>query len=169
MKLPRSVFTGLFVASAACGADLVAPEDLPGDLRAPEISTSSWERVVREAFSYALPPGFEANDVTPIDSDAASYSRGEDNILHDFGLYGGPWAPSDNKPVSDIEEVWTILGGRRAQLVSYRLDGRYVVRASWEAVVRASYGDLGLVLRGESATLSGREELLAVIHSVRFD
>jgi hypothetical protein len=43
-----------------------------------------------------------------------------------------------------------------------------VVWAWWEALERTGYGELHLVLRGESDTRAGRDELLAVIHSVRF-
>lgn len=169
MKRSGKPLTWLFIATAACGVDLVAPEDLPPIFSAPELETSSWQRLVRDTFSYAIPPGFMDTGGTPIDSDAVNHARGEDSLHHDFGLYSGEWRPSGNENVSDIEEVWTVLGGRRAQLVSYRLDGRYVVRAWWKSVVRASSGDLHLVLRGESATQSVREELLAAIHSVRFD
>lgn len=159
----------LLLFAAACGVDLVAPEDLPEGFRAPELATSSWQRVVRDAFSYAVPPGFVDTGAIPIDSDVVSHARDEDGLGHDFGLYSGAWRPSENVPVSDVAVVWTVIGGRRAQLVSYRLDGRYVVRAWWESVVRASYGDLHLVVRGESTTLAVRQELLAAIHSVRFD
>jgi hypothetical protein len=41
--------------------------------------------------------------------------------------------------------------------------------AWWESVERASYGELDLVVRVESETLAARDELLAAIHSVRFD
>jgi hypothetical protein len=159
----------LYMACAACGIDLVAPEDLPDGFRAPELETSSWQRVVRDAFSYAVPPGFVDSGGMPIDSDAVAHARGEDGLSHDFGLYSGRWSPSPNENLSDIAEVWTPIGGRRAQLVSYRLDGRYVVRAWWESVVRAPYGDLHLVVRGEGTTLAARQEVLAAIHSVRFD
>jgi hypothetical protein len=159
----------LLLVSAACGIDLVAPEDLPDGLRAPALDTSSWERLVRDDFSYAVPPGFVAVPGVAIDSDALGHARGEDGLLHDYGLYSGEWSPSPNEPISDIREVWTVLGGRLAQLVSYRLDGRYVVRARWEDVASGPSGVQHLVVRGESATLSTRDELLAAIHSVRFD
>jgi hypothetical protein len=159
----------LLAFSAACGVDLVAPEHLPEGFRAPALDTSSWERLERSTFSYAIPPGFVDTGGIPIDSDAVSHGRGEDSLGHDFGLYSGEWSSSPNEPISDVREVWTVLGGRRAQLVSYRLDGRYVVRAWWEGLSHASYGDLHLVVRGESATLATRDELLAAIHSVRFD
>ena len=169
MKGSERGWAWLLVAAAACGLDIVAPENLPQSFRAPALETSSWQRLVRDAFSYAIPPGFEDTGGIPIDSDAVVHARGEDSLHHDFGLYSAQWTPSGNEGVSDIEEVWTILGGRRAQLVSYRLDGRYVVRAWWGSVARAPYGDLDLVLRGEATSPSVREELLAAIHSLRFD
>jgi hypothetical protein len=154
---------------AGCGADLVGPEALPPHLRAPEVSLNAWEVVDREDFSFRLPPGFEKTDAIPIDSDAASYTRGANALSYDYGLYSGPWSASPNKPVSDVTEVRTWLGGRPAQLVSYRLDGRYVVRAWWGEVGRSGVGQLDLVVRGESATQDGRRELVAVLHSVTFD
>ena len=159
----------VYLACAACGIDFIAPEDLSDGFRAPELETSSWQRIVRDAFSYAVPPGFVDTGGIPIDSDAMGHARGEDGLSHDFGLYSGRWSPSPNENLSDIAEVWTLIGGRRAHLVSYRLDGRYVVRAGWQSVVRAPYGDLHLAVRGEATTLAVRQELLAAIHSVRFD
>lgn len=159
----------LLLLFAACGIDLVAPEDLPEGFRPPALDTSSWERLVRDDFSYAVPPGFVAVSAVAIDSDALGHARGEDGLLHDYGLYSGEWSPSPNHPISDVREVWTVLGGRLAQLVSYRLDDRYVVRAWWEDVASGPGGVQHLVVRGESATLSARDELLATIHSVRFD
>lgn len=164
-----SRFVFLIFLAAGCGVNLVAPEDLPEGMRDPELDTSTWQRLSRDAFSYAIPPGFVDVGAIAIDSDAVSHVRGEDNLHHDFGLYSAPWSQSPNIEVSDVEEVETTLGGRRAQLVSYRLDGRYVVRAWWGGVVETPSGDLDLVLRGEAATTSVREELLAAIHSIRFE
>ena len=171
MKPTRGLACAFLVLSAgACGTDVLAPEDLPADLRPPELSIASWDRVVRDGFSFALPPGFVKREGTPIDSDAASYAREDDDLHYDYGAYSGRWHATSNKPVSEIREAWVRLGGRTAQLVSYRLDGRYVIRAWWENVGRApGLGDLHLVVRGESETEAGRRELLAVIHSVRFD
>ena len=159
----------LLLLCAACGVDIVAPELLPEGLRAPALDTSSWERVVRDDFSYAVPPGFVDTGGIPIDSDAVAHARGDDGLTHDFGLYSGEWSQSPNEPISDVREVWTVLGGRRAQLASYRLEGRYVVRAWWEDVAPGPAGVRHLVVRGEAATLAVRDELLAAIHSVRFD
>lgn len=163
----RALVVGIVVS--ACGASLLGPEELPEHLRAPELSVASWEVVDGDGFSFRLPPGFEKTDAVPIDSDAAGYARDGDHLLYDYGAYSGPWRASPNEPVSEITEFRVRLGGRPAQLVSYRLDGYYVVRAWWGSVGRSSLGELDLVVRGESDTRSGRTELLAVIHSVRFD
>lgn len=152
-----------------CGADLMSPEELPPHLRAPEVSLNSWQLVDRDDFSFRLPGGFEKVDAIPIDSDAAIYARDDDALTYDYGLYSSPWRASPNEPVSDVTEVQVRLGGRPAQLVSYRLNGRYVVRAWWGAVGRSGVGELDLVVRGEASTQEGRSVLLAVIHSVRFE
>jgi hypothetical protein len=154
--------------AAACGTNIMAPEDLPPDLRAPQITDASAQRVVRDAFSYPVPPGFELVEATPIDSDALSHVRGDDNLHHDFGWYSGKWTRNAHHDVSDVREAWVMLGGRAAQLVSYRLGSRYVVRAWWESVEPSRDGDRHLVVRGESDTRATREELLSVIHSVQF-
>lgn len=161
-------FASLVFVLSGC-SDLLAPEDLPPNLRAPELAVSSWEQVVRDDFSFRLPPGFAKTDAVPIDSDAASYVRGDDGLSYDYGAYSGPFRPTPNEPIADVTEAHVLLGGRPAQLASYRLDGRYVVRAWWGRVGRSSLGDLDLVVRGESDTTEGRREILAVIHSVRFD
>lgn len=158
----------LVVALSGC-SDLLAPEDLPEQLRAPQLSVSTWEHVVRDGFSFRLPPGFSKTDGIPIDSDAASYVRDNDVLHYDYGAYSAPWQRSQMEPVSDLIEVRVMLGGRPAQLVSYRLDGRYMVRAYWGGVGSSTLGQLDLVVRGESSTVGGRRDLLAVIHSVRFD
>jgi hypothetical protein len=152
-----------------CGDELMAPEQLPAHLQAPQLSLESWEVVARDGFSFRLPPGFVKSDAVPVDSDAANYTRDGDDLHYDYGLYSSPWRPSANLPVSDITEARVWLGGRPAQLVSYRLEGRWVVRAWWGSVGRSGIGELDLVVRGESVTLEGRRDLLAVIHSVRFD
>lgn len=158
----------LFVIAAGCGAEILGPDGVPPELRAPPLSVASWEQVVREEFSYALPPGFEATGATPIDSDAATWVRGDDSLQHDFGRYSGPWTASRNEDMTEVSVLWARLGGRSAQLVSYRIADRYVVRAWWESVVQSELGDLHLVVLGESDTSAGRDELLSVIRSVRF-
>lgn len=168
MKLPRGHLAFSLMIVAACGTDIMAPEDLPPDLRAPQITDSSAQWVVRDAFSYPVPEGFEVVEVQPIDSDVAVHIRGNDTLSHDFGWYSGPWTLNAHHDVSQVREAWVLLGGRLAQLVSYRLGDRYVVRAWWESVERSRHGDGHLVLRGESDTEAGRKELLSVIHSVRF-
>ena len=167
----RTVVTGLaLVLLPACGGrQLIAPEDLPDDLQVPPLSVGAWEQVQRDGFSFALPPGFQKESGIPIDSDAATYVRGDDALHYDFGVYTGPWWAQPHIPATDVKQAWVKLAGREAQLVSYRLDGRYVVRAWWEEVGRSAVGDVHLLVRGESATAAGREELLAVLHSVRFD
>jgi hypothetical protein len=155
-------------ALSACGQNLLTPEELPAELRATDVSVTSWEQIVREDFSFRLPPGFVKTEAIPIDSDAASYVRGEDFVSHDYGAYSGPWTRTPNKTVSDVIERWVELGGRRAQLVSFRLDGRYVIRAWWGGVGRSLLSELDLVVRGETSSAGVRQELLGVIHSVRF-
>lgn len=168
MQRPRSALTLSLMIAAACGTQIMAPEDLPPELQARQITDASWHWLVRDAFSYPVPPGFEESPGTPIDSDALNHVRGNDNLHHDFGFYSGRWTRNTHHPVSDVREAWVTLGGRPAQLVSYRLDGRYVVRAWWESVERTQHGDHHLVVRGESDTREARDELLSVIHSVRF-
>lgn len=164
----RRICALLLLALGGC-SDFLDPEDLPGELRDPQLSALAWEEVVRDGFSFRIPPGFSKIDAIPIDSDAASYTRGEDGVHYDYGAYSGPWQATSNEPVSGVTKALVMLGGRPAQLVSYRLDGRYVVRAWWGDVGRSALGSLDLVVRGESDTPRGRRELLAVIHSVRFD
>jgi hypothetical protein len=36
----------------------------------------------------------------------------------DFVLYSGRWSPSPNENLSDIAEVTTLIGGRRAHLTA---------------------------------------------------
>lgn len=170
LRTPRGLIllAASIPAVSACGQSLLTPEGLPAELRATDVPVTSWDQVVREDFSFRLPPGFVKTEGVPIDSDAASYVRGEDFVSYDYGAYSGPWSLTPNKPVSDVIERWVELGGRRAQLVSYRLDGRYVVRAWWGGVGRSLLGELDLVVRGETSSWDVRREVLGVIHSVRF-
>jgi hypothetical protein len=168
MKLAHGFLVGSLVFAAASGADIMAPEDLPPDLQAQKITDASAQWVVRDAFSYPMPEGFVVVEGIPIDSDALTHARGDDHLHHDFGWYSGPWTRNAHHDVSEVREAWVLLGGRRAQLVSYRLGSRYVVRAWWENVERSRHGESHLVVQGESDTPAGRQELLSVIHSVRF-
>lgn len=170
MNLRLVAATLALVLLPACGGrELLAPEDLPPELLAPTLSVEAWDRVQRDGFSFALPPGFEKMAGVPIDSDAAVYARGEDGLHYDYGAYTGPWRAQSHVAASDVKEAWVRLAGHTAQLVSFRLDGRYVVRGWWEDVERSAVGDVHLLVRGEADTVVGREELLAVLHSVRFD
>lgn len=171
MGLPRRARCAPFmiVLLAGCGPDLLTPEALPPELGFPDLSVASWERVVRDRFSLRLPPGFVRIDAVAIDSDAATYVRDRESLHYDYGAYSGPWRASPNEPVSEIVEAWAVLEGRATQLVSYRLAGRFVVRGWWSGVGRSTLGKLDLVVRGEADTREARRELLAVLHSVRFD
>ena len=169
MKTHRLLSLIMATALPACGSDLMEPGDLPPELRAPDISSATWERVTRDGFSFALPDGFVQLAGTPIDSDAASFARDEASLLYDYGLYTGPWENTGGLAASDVLVEWVRLGGRRAQLVSYRAAGRYVLRAWWPDVERSRHGDLHLLMQAEADTQHERRELLAVIHSVRFD
>lgn len=168
MKLARGWLVGSLVFAASCGTDIMAPEELPPDLQARAITDPSVQWVARDAFSYPVPEGFVVVEGIPIDSDALTHVRGDDHLHHDFGRYSGRWTRSGHPDASDVKEARVLLGGRPAQLVSYRLGSRHVVRAWWEAVERSRPGESHLVVRGESGTPEGREELLSVIHSVRF-
>lgn len=167
-----ALLVSLAVLGGCQGRDLLAPEDLPSGFEDPALNLTGWERIERDGFSFALPPGFERESGIPIDSDAATYAhalRG-DVLHHDYGPYTGPWEAHRHPFDVDAEVVRVELAGRTAQLVSYRQDDRYVVQAWWEGVAPfPGVGEIHLLLRGSAATGEGREALLAVIHSVRFD
>jgi hypothetical protein len=57
-----------------------------------------------------------------------------------------------------------------AQLVTWRSGGRRVVRAWWSGVADGGVlGSLDLLVQGSSASGKDHADLLATVHSVRFD
>src|SRR5690349_1446260 len=83
----------LVLAQLSACASPVAPEDADPGLRTSVVPDQTWQRIVRPGFpagtgfSFSLPPGFTQLDLRPIDSDAATYSRGQATLYYDFGPY----------------------------------------------------------------------------------
>jgi hypothetical protein len=153
---------------AACGAGIVDPEDADARLRTPVVPDASWGRMERDLFTYRVPPGFENLDLQPIDSDAVTHASGTSSLHHDYGMYTGPWSLGQNVGVAiaDVVEQTVRIGGRAAQLVSYRSGGFWTVRAWWE--MERHGHQTYLLLEGRTEDPSVREQLLAAIYSVRF-
>ena len=79
MMRPRSTLALTLAAVVAVGAGacsdgpLVAVDELPASLQAPDLSTAGWPSVSRPDFVLPIPPGFEDLGLQPIDSDAAVF------------------------------------------------------------------------------------------------
>ncbi|MEX2571949.1 MAG: hypothetical protein WD737_11675 [Gemmatimonadota bacterium] len=164
--------TTAVLALIGCAQAPVVPDHAPPGLRTSLVPTAEWERVTRPGFgappgfSFLLPPGFERFDLQPIDSDAATYVRGEAELHYDFGPYSGrPTATG-----GDVIEQQIRIGGRGARVVAYtRADGRQVVAAWWENVSRGPIGRNHLLIRAEFPSPADRDELLASIYSVEWE
>jgi hypothetical protein len=121
-------------------------------------------------FFVRVPPGFLKLDVQPIDSDAATHASGRSSLHHDYGWYTGPWSRAQHlgEALSEVVEQDVRIGGRTAQVVSYRSGEVWVVRAWWGRVrVQQGQGE-HLLLSGETEDIRIREILLAALYSVRF-
>lgn len=105
----------------------------------------------------------------PIDSDAAHYSRDGDGLHYDYGAYTGPWEAVGGIDATDVRQARARIGGKVAELVAYRSRGQYRIRAWWGNVAEAGPLDFHLLLEGVADTEDDRRELLAAIHSVRFE
>jgi hypothetical protein len=155
---------------SACALGVVDPDSTDSRLRSSVVPDDSWTRVERANFSYAVPPGFLKLDVQPIDSDAATHASGSSSLHHDYGWYTGPWSRAQHlgEALSEVVEQDVRIGGRTAQVVSYRSGEVWVVRAWWGRVrVQQGQGE-HLLLSGETEDIRIREILLAALYSVRF-
>lgn len=168
-SVPVLFLLGSLLLSGGCdGGPLVPPDALPPDLRAPAVSTRGWTLVERPGFAFRVPPGFEKLDLQPIDSDAAIYENSEGSSLsYDFGIFGG--SPSIPEGGEDVRRnVVTVIGGRRADLLAYRLGDEWFVGARWPDLGRALGSTVSLVITGRASDRDVRDRILASIHSVRF-
>lgn len=159
---------GGVVVASSCG--VLDPEE--ADPRfTPLDPDSTWGLLEREAFTYRTPPGFENLNLQPIDSDAAAFARGDATLGHDYGWYSGPWTDDGTVggvPIREKVRREARIGGRTAEVVSFRYGDRWVVHAYWPRVRRRLGQDEDLVVRGETPHPSDRAELLATVYSVRF-
>ena len=154
-----------------CGPGVLEPSEADPSLRTSVVPGAAWERIERGAFSFLLPPGFEKLPLQPIDSDAATYALGSSSLHHDYGWYTGPWSPDgnlDGDPVRDVVRQRVRIGGKEAELVSFRYGSVLVVRAWWGSVARSYGQEEHLLLRVETDDPAQREQLLASIYSVGF-
>lgn len=162
----------LFALALACDAGPVGPDDADPGLRTSVVPGEDWVRVERSSFSFSLPPGFEKLPLQPIDSDAAVYALLSSSFHHDYGWYTGPWTPEgqvDGFPITDVVKQMVLVGGKRAEVVSFRYGATYVVRAWWAHVARSHGQNEHLLVRIETDEPQVRQALLAAIYSVRFD
>ena len=171
MSISRAVTLAAAVAAAlvlGCDSGIVEPEDADARLRTSVVPDASWARLERDAFSYSVPPGFEDLQLQPIDSDAVTHASGSSTLHHDYGMYTGPWSLGQHGAgvVHEVVEQEVKIGGRAAQMVSYRSDGFWVVRAWWDLERQGQ--QTYLLLEGRTADLSVRAQLLAAIYSIRF-
>jgi hypothetical protein len=154
----------------ACQLAVVDPQSADPRLQTSVVPDASWQRMQRETFSYSVPPGFVDLRLQPIDSDAVTFALGGSSLHHDYGWYTGPWSAEQHYggSLSEVVEQRVNIGGRTAQLVSYRSDGVWVVRAWWEKVRTRGIQDDDLLLHGQTDDPRVRALLLASIYSVRF-
>jgi hypothetical protein len=155
----------------ACEPGVVDPNAADPRLQTSVVADGSWHRVERPTFSYSVPPGFVDLGLQPIDSDAVTFAQGNSSLSHDFGWYTGPWRADQHHggPLTDVVDQEVRIGGRTAQLVSYRAGGVWVVRAWWGGVRTRGGQDDDLLLHGETDDFRVRGLLLASIYSVRFE
>ena len=153
---------------AACDAGVVGPDDVDASLRTSVVPDASWATMERDLFTYRIPPGFQDQHLQPIDSDAVFFALGSSTLHHDYGMYTGPFSFEQHagEALEDVVEQRVRIGGRVAQVVGYRENGVYVVRASWslERQGQQTY----LLLDGRTEDLAVRARLLAAIYSVEF-
>jgi hypothetical protein len=153
---------------AGCEEGIVDPEQADSRLRTSVVPDASWGVLERDTFSYRIPPGFQDLGLQPIDSDAVTHALNESTLHHDYGMYTGPWTLQQHsgEPPEEVVEQRVRIGGRTAQVVSYRADGFWGVRAWWalERQGQQTY----LLLEGRTPDLSVRELLLAAVYSVQF-
>lgn len=154
----------------ACQLSAIDPQSADPRLQTSVVPDGSWQRMQRETFSYSVPPGFVNLQLQPIDSDAVTFALGGSSLHHDYGWYTGAWSPEQHHggALSEVVEQRVRVGGRTAQLVAYRSDGVWVVRAWWEKVRTRSSQDEDLLLYGQTDDSRVRALLLAAIYSVRF-
>jgi hypothetical protein len=153
---------------AACEAGIVDPEHADSRLRTSVVPDASWGLLERDTFSYRIPPGFQNLNLQPIDSDAVTHASEGSTLHHDYGMYTGPWSLQQHAgdPLGDVVEQSVRIGGRTAQVVSYRSDGVWVLRAWWalERQGQQTY----LLLEGRTPDAAVRAQLLAAVYSVQF-
>lgn len=166
----RGVVLVAAVAMTGCSG-VLDPEDADPRLRTSIEPDASWSTMERDAFTYRVPPGFEQIAAQPIDSDAVTFVRDEANLHHDYGWYTGPWTDKTEiggAPVREVVRQEVRIGGRAAEVVSFRYGNVWVVRAWWPSVGRWGGEPGDLLLRGETVGAADRDELLAALYSVRF-
>jgi hypothetical protein len=162
---------GAALVLGACEPGVVDPNAADPRLQTSVVADATWHRLARATFSYSVPPGFVDLALQPIDSDAVTFALGNSSLHHDFGWYTGPWSADQHHggPLSDVVEQSVRIGGRTAQLVSYRAGGVWVVRAWWGKVRTSGGQEDDLLLQGETDDFRVRSLLLASIYSVRFE
>jgi hypothetical protein len=154
----------------ACQVGVVDPQSADPRLQTSVVPDDTWGRMSRETFSYSVPPGFMNLELQPIDSDAVTFALGGSSLHHDYGWYTGPWSAEQHYggALAEVVEQRVRIGGRTAQLVAYRSDGAWVVRAWWGKVGTRRGQDEDLLLYGQTDDARVRALLLASIYSVRF-
>lgn len=162
----------LLVLTTACGSGPTSPAKADPRLRTSFVPGADWSLIRRAEFSFLLPPGYDKLPLQPIDSDAATYASGTSSLHYDYGFYTGPWSDGgqeDGATVQDLVRQRVSVGGRVAEVVSFRRAGAYVVRAWWRRVGQSNGQDEHLLMRIDADDLHEREVLLAAIYSVEFD
>jgi hypothetical protein len=167
-----ATLTLLLASTTACGSEPLSPAKADPRLRTSFIPGADWLLVKRPGFSFLLPPGYEKLPLQPIDSDAATFASGASSLHYDYGWYTGAWTEDgqpDGTPIEDLVRQRVSVGGRVAEVVSFRYADTYVVRAWWRQVGQSHGQDEHLLVRIESNDPHEREVLLASLYSVEFD
>jgi len=162
----------LLAFTTACGSGPLSPANADPRLRTSLVPGADWSLIRRPGFSFLLPPGYEKLPFQPIDSDAATYASGSSSLHYDYGFYTGAWTdegPVDGAPIEDLVRQRVSVGGKVAEVVSFRHAETYVVRAWWSRAGRSNEQDEHLLMRIDTVDPHEREVLLASVYSVEFD
>ena len=160
MNAALPVVAALALSLSASAQSLECPAEAP--------DTSDWIKQDEGGFTVKLPPGFEREEASGLDSQVGLWRSGESLVNYDFGYYSNKLVRDEYNPFPETV-VCNEGGPGSPRVIVYQTEGGQArLVAHWAGVDRDGFGEISLTLGGSHPSAAHFAQYLGIVESVRF-